>query len=144
MTGEDPIEPLAALVEASLVRRRGERFTLLETMREYALDQLDDAATRRRRRHLVHYLAVAETAWDGILVGGEPEREGMAVQEREADNLRAAFAFAVSTGDDDAVVASCVRAALVRGSCAVDSSKARAAFDEAVTADVEPLCTQRR
>ena len=112
MTGEDPIEPLPALVEAGIVRRRGERFTLLETVREYALDQLDDA-DEVRRRHLAHYLDVAEAAWDGILAGGEPEREGMAVQEREADNLRAAFAFAVSSGDGDDGRPSCVRAALV-------------------------------
>ena len=137
VTGEDPIEALTALVEAGIVRRRGERFTLLETVREYALDQLDDA-DETRRRHLVHYLAVAETAWDGILVGGEPERVGMAVQEREEDNLRAAFAFAVSTGDDDAVVRlACAQrwSWIMRGRFV----EGRAAFAEAVTADVEPL-----
>ena len=111
VTGEDPIEPLTALVEAGIVRRRDDRFTLLETVREYALDHLDDA-DEVRRRHLAHYLAVAETAWDGILAGGAAEVEGMAVQEQEADNLRAAFAFALASGDGEAVGAARVRAAV--------------------------------
>ena len=137
VTREDPIEPLSSLVEAGIVRRRDERFTLLETVREYALDHLGDA-DEVRRRHLAHYLQVAETAWEGILAGGAPELEGMAVQEREADNLRAAFAFAAASGADDAVVriACALRWMwLMRGRFA----EARAAFDQAVAADVEPL-----
>jgi predicted ATPase len=137
VTGEDPIEPLSSLVEAGIVRRRDERFTLLETVREYALDQLEDADDVRAR-HLAHYLAVVEHAWDGILVGGPAELEGMVVQEREADNLRAAFVFAVASGDAEAVVRlpSAQRWTwLMRGRFA----EARAAFDVAATADVAPL-----
>ena len=137
VAGEDPIEPLSALVEAGMVRRRDERFTLLETVREYALDHLDDADVVRAR-HLAHYLEVVEAAWEGIVVGGATELEGMAVQEREADNLRAAFAFAVASGADEAVVriACALRWMwLMRGRFV----EARAAFDEAVAADVEPL-----
>ena len=137
VTGEDPIEPLSALVEAGIVRRRDERFMLLETVREYALDHLDDA-DEARARHLAHYLEVVEAAWEGILVGGAPELEGMAVQEREADNLRAALAFAVASGADEAVVRiACAQRWmwLMRGRFA----EARAAFDEAIAAVVEPL-----
>ena len=137
VTGKDPIEPLSALVEAGIVRRRGDRFTLLETVREYALDHLEDAQDVRRR-HLVHYLQVAETAWDGMLGGGEPEKQGMAMQGREADNLRAAFGFAVSQGDGESVARlACAQrwTWLMRGQFA----EGRAAFAEAVTADVEPL-----
>jgi predicted ATPase len=137
VTGEDPMEPLSTLVEAGIVRRRDDRFTLLETVREYALDHLDDA-DEVRARHLAHYLDVVEAAWEGILTGGAPELEGMTVQEREADNLRAAFVFAASSGADEAVVriACALRWMwLMRGRFA----EARAAFDEAVAAEVEPL-----
>jgi predicted ATPase/DNA-binding SARP family transcriptional activator len=137
VTGSDPIDPLSALVEAGIVRRRDERFTLLETVREYALDQLEDA-DEVRRRHLAHYLAVAESSWEGILAGGAAEKEGMVVQAREADNLRGAFAFAVASGDQDAVVRlACAQrwVWLMRGRFA----EGRAAFEEAIRAEVEPL-----
>jgi predicted ATPase len=137
VTGEDPIEALSTLVEAGIVRRRDERFTLLETVREYAVDHLDDA-DEVRARHLAHYLEVVETAWERIRAGGAPELQGMAVQEREADNLRAAFAFAASSGADEAVVriACALRWMwLMRGRFA----EARASFDVAVAAEVEPL-----
>jgi predicted ATPase/DNA-binding SARP family transcriptional activator len=137
VTGDDPIEELSALVEAGIVRRRDERFSLLETVREYAIDHLEDA-DEVRRRHLTHYLAVVETAWEGIMAGGPPEKDGMEVQLREADNLRAAFAFAAASGEAEVVVrlASAQRWTwLMRGRFA----EARAAFDVAVAADVEPL-----
>ena len=137
VTGEDPIEPLSALVEAGIVRRRDDRFTLLETVREYALDQLDDAG-EARRRHLAHYLQVVEQSWESILAGGVPEKEGIAVQEREADTLRAAFAFAVTSGDGDAAarIACARRWVLIKGG---RFAEGRAEFTEAVAADVEPL-----
>jgi predicted ATPase/DNA-binding SARP family transcriptional activator len=137
--GADTGEPLAALVEASLVRRRGERFTLLQTIREYALarlaerDEVDDL----RRRHAARYLEVAERAWELILPGGASEPEGMAVLEREADNLRAAFAWASASGDGETTVRLAVAQRwfwLVRGRFV----EARAAFDTAAEARVEP------
>jgi predicted ATPase len=137
VTGRDPIDPLSALVEAGIVRRRDDRFTLLETVREYALDHLEDV-DEVRRRHLAHYLEVVETAWDAILAGGEPERAGMIVQVREADNLRAAFGFAASRGDGRTVARlACAQrwTWLMRGQFA----EGRAAFEAAVAADVEPL-----
>jgi predicted ATPase/DNA-binding SARP family transcriptional activator len=137
VTGADPIDALSALVEAGIVRRRDERFMLLETVREYALDQLEDA-DEVRRRHLARYLEVVEKAWDDILAGGVAEREGMAVQAREIDNLRAALAFAVQQGEDRTVARLAVAQRwtwLMRGRFA----EGRAAFDLAITADVEPL-----
>jgi predicted ATPase/DNA-binding SARP family transcriptional activator len=137
VTGGDPIEPLSALVEAGIVRRRDDRFTLLETVREYALDHLD-AADDVRRRHLEHYVAVAEASWEGILTGGAAEREGMATQAREADNLRAAIGHAVSIGDGEAIARLAIAQRwtwLMRGRFA----EGRAAFDAAAAADLEPL-----
>ena len=95
VSGAEVGDPLAALVEASLVRRRGERFMLLETIREYAEALLAERsdAEEVRRRHLARYLEVAEAAWDGILAGGDAENEGLAVQDREAANLARRIRF---------------------------------------------------
>jgi predicted ATPase/DNA-binding SARP family transcriptional activator len=137
VTGSDPIEPLSALVEAGIVRRRDERFMLLETVREYALDQLEDP-DEVRRRHLAHFVGVAEASWDAILAGGTAEREGMGVQALEADNLRAAIAFAMSMGDGDAVARLAIAQRwtwLMRGRFV----EGRAAFDAAAEADLAPL-----
>src|SRR5581483_10842636 len=77
--GLDLFETLASLVDESLVRplRRptGEpRFTLLETIREYAGELLEASVEKGdlRRRHCEHVLAQAEAAaaeWHG---GGDP------------------------------------------------------------------------
>ena len=140
VAGSGAGEQLAALVEASLVRRRGERFTLLETIREYALVRLTERGEVEdaRRRHLARYVEVAETAWEGILAGGEAEFEGMRIQDLEAANLRAAAAFAEETGDGEGLVRLAVAQRwfwIVRGRFA----EARATCDAAVLADVDPL-----
>ena len=75
------------------------RFVMLETIREFGLEQLEasgEAATIRRR-HAAHFLAVAETA--------EPElRSGAAAVsaarlDADLDNLRAALGWCVDDGD---------------------------------------------
>ena len=59
------LDPLSALIEHSLVRRReqdGEpRFFLLETIREFAAEQLEASgeADEARRRHAEYYLEFA-------------------------------------------------------------------------------------
>ena len=75
-----------------------------------------------RQRHLAHYLEVVETAWEGILAGGEAERDGMSVQVRETDNLRAAFGFAASCDEGRPWRGSPARNA-GPGSCAVSSRR---------------------
>jgi predicted ATPase len=55
---------LQGLVEKSLVRRDGERFWMLETVREYALERMQDSgeAEELRQRHYDFFLAVARSA----------------------------------------------------------------------------------
>jgi tetratricopeptide (TPR) repeat protein len=88
-------------VDGNLVRRQNSRFTLLETIREYAQERLGAAneTGEYRRRHAHHYLAVAERAWADILEG--PEEEGFALLDLEQENLYAALAWAVENADAD-------------------------------------------
>jgi predicted ATPase len=63
--GADAVTGLAALVAGNLVRTpAGPRVRLLETIREYGTEQLEDRAEAEatRRRHAAWYLALAEQA----------------------------------------------------------------------------------
>jgi predicted ATPase len=102
----DSFEALASLVDKSLVRQRdgfdGEpRFGLLETIRLYALEKLEDRGELEelRRAHAERYLALVEQA--------EPEltRANQAVWlqrlDEESDNIRAALAWATGAGETE-------------------------------------------
>jgi predicted ATPase/DNA-binding SARP family transcriptional activator len=109
-TGDGSIlEGLAALVDESLVRQReteaGEpRFSMLETVREYALERLsasgEDEATRRR--HLEHFVDLAEEAEPQLADGDQAG--WLARLEDEHDNLRAALAFALDSADSSSAL----------------------------------------
>ncbi|MFI6094106.1 BTAD domain-containing putative transcriptional regulator [Lentzea sp. NPDC051213] len=85
----DTEDLLAALVEKSLVVRAGERYRLLETVREYALEheQTDSA------KHAAYYVALAER--NEPLLRGPRQLEALEVFEAERANLDAAQAWAV-------------------------------------------------
>jgi len=99
---EDLLETVSALIDNSLLRREaraGEvRFTMLQTVREYALERLQGygALDALRGHHAAYFLAMAEDA--------ERDRAGAAQAawaarlEREQDNLRAALGFALVSG----------------------------------------------
>ncbi len=84
------IATVAALVDRSMVRRDGERFGMLETIREFALEQLQASsdADAVRARHSSYFEAIAEQAhaqrW-------HDDKAGLDQLEREHDNLRAAL-----------------------------------------------------
>src|SRR5262249_11412012 len=97
-----PVEDLvSALVEKNLVRREeslareppdGEpRLAILETIREYGLEQLraEGEIETARRGHTVYCLDLAEAAEPRL--GGPAGRTWMARMAREHDNLRAAL-----------------------------------------------------
>jgi predicted ATPase len=58
------LDVLEALVQKSLVRHSGERFWMLETIRGYALERLEERGetARSKRRHAEWFLALAEEA----------------------------------------------------------------------------------
>jgi predicted ATPase/DNA-binding SARP family transcriptional activator len=102
---EPVLAALETLVDESLVRQRetlrGEpRFSMLEIVREYALERLADSGGTEelRRRHLAHFVALAEEA-EPELSKGDDQILWFARLEDEHDNLRAALAFALETGD---------------------------------------------
>jgi predicted ATPase/class 3 adenylate cyclase len=87
---EADLDTLQSLVDKSLVRiREGDRFWMLETIREYASERLEHSseADELRHRHAEHFLALAEEAWPNLR--GSP-KEWLDRLEREHDNLRAA------------------------------------------------------
>jgi tetratricopeptide (TPR) repeat protein len=102
----DVLTLLGALVDNSLVRQvdRGGHtyFTLLATVREYALEQLERAGTLGdyRARHARYYTEFADRAESGLADGQQAET--VALLRNENDNLRAAVRYLLEIRDWDA------------------------------------------
>lgn len=104
----DLMDHLASLVEKSLVtmneREDGARYSMLETLRDYAHGKLaeagDEAATAAR--HCAHYFVVAKQVRDGLK--GPQQAQWVACAETELDNFRAAMA-AARAGSADVFIA---------------------------------------
>jgi predicted ATPase/DNA-binding SARP family transcriptional activator len=85
------LNTLQSLVDKSLLRHTGERFSMLETIREYAAEQLEATgdADDLRQCHADYFLSLAEDAW--------ADRPGTATGEwlnrldRDNANFRAAL-----------------------------------------------------
>jgi predicted ATPase/DNA-binding transcriptional LysR family regulator len=85
---------LQALVDQSLVRRDGERYSMLETVREYAVERLgnEDDAQGVRRRHAEHFRDLAREARG--FARGPAQQEWFDRLEVEQPNIRAALGWA--------------------------------------------------
>jgi predicted ATPase/class 3 adenylate cyclase len=88
------LDVLESLVDKSLLRHGGERFSMLETIREYAVGQLTE--TSLAHRHAEYYLALAEHAAPHLL--GSDQKAWSDQLEVEHDNLRAALDHFAETG----------------------------------------------
>jgi predicted ATPase/DNA-binding SARP family transcriptional activator len=102
--GKALLPQLAALVDNNLLRRTAAdppRFAMLETIREYATEQLEakGEADEYARKHAEHFLAVAEAANEIIGAGGAGYEHGFDTLETDHDNLRAALTWASSAGE---------------------------------------------
>ena len=91
------LDTLEGLVEHSLVRHRDDRYAMLETVREYALDQLERSASSRRS-------AVRHADWALLLLEHADPRDGKefrpasihALGATELDNLRQAIPLLIA------------------------------------------------
>jgi predicted ATPase len=96
------LDVLAALIDGSLVQRAADgRFTLLATIREYALERLAERReeSEASRRHAQYFLQCAERAAPILVSGGD---ELAAVLDELAgahDDFRAALGWASEAGE---------------------------------------------
>jgi predicted ATPase/class 3 adenylate cyclase len=98
------LDTLQSLVDKSLVRiRDGDRFWMLETIREYAVEQLEGSgeAEDQRRRHSEHFLALAE---ESEPLARKVDPATLDRLEQEADNLRAALDWFETSGETQLVM----------------------------------------
>jgi predicted ATPase len=93
---EASLDTLESLVDKSLLRYTNERYWMLEAIREFAGDRLEESgeAVDLRNRHARRYLELAEAAGLTLEPRGEQQYE---VVGREAYNLRAALAWWLET-----------------------------------------------
>lgn len=98
------LDVLDSLVGKSLLRQTemagAPRLAMLETIREFGLEQLKQEAELQPARH-VHaswYTSFAEEAEPHLL--GAEQKAWLQQLELEKDNLRAAFRWAIETGDE--------------------------------------------
>ena len=94
------LDTLQSMVDKSLLRHNEERYWMLETIREYAAEQLEASleGEQLRRRHGEHFLALAE---DADPHAREYSREWLDRLEQEHDNLRAAIDWFTATGETE-------------------------------------------
>ena len=95
---EADIDILQSLVDKSLVRFSDERYSMLETIRDFASERLETwgEAQELRRRHAEHFLALTEEAEPHLPAY---QREWVDRLEIEHDNLRASFDRLESSGE---------------------------------------------
>jgi predicted ATPase/class 3 adenylate cyclase len=96
------LDVLQSLVDKSLLRQTEDgRFFMLETIKEFALEQLGEGSDAHalRRRHARHYLALAKRAEPELR--GPDQRGWFERLELDHDNLRAALSWSWEAGDTE-------------------------------------------
>jgi predicted ATPase len=88
------LDTLQSLVEKNLVRHAAERFWMLETIREFAVERLEERveADELRRRHAEFLVSLGEAS--GLAYESEAEERYDLIRPEEA-NFRAALAWAL-------------------------------------------------
>ena len=85
------LDTVAALIDKSLLRREGDRYLMLETIGEYALERLEESGEldEFRQRHADYYLEQARSV--ELLIRSPQAAGAIDRLEPEHDNLRAAL-----------------------------------------------------
>jgi predicted ATPase/class 3 adenylate cyclase len=110
---DDVLDLLSSLVDKSLVMvdETGQRYRLLETIRQFARERLRAAGDEPaiRDRHFSYYLALVEQA-EPALKGGPRQKHAFDMLEADHDNLRSALAWALEIPErTEAAVRMCSR-----------------------------------
>jgi predicted ATPase/DNA-binding SARP family transcriptional activator len=101
VAGAEP-SALESIVAKSLLRHTDDRFWMLETIREYALERLEASGERMRERHAAFFLKLAEAAAPHLKTSCQDEWfERLAA---EYANLRAALLWLAESGDGTSLV----------------------------------------
>jgi len=100
---------LESLLDKSLIRQAvglndDPRFTMLETIREYAAEKLAQSNEGKalRRGHSEYFAALADQAWEGFKVGRE--HEWLLQVSPEFDNIRAMLAWLLEHQNAEVIV----------------------------------------
>jgi predicted ATPase/DNA-binding SARP family transcriptional activator len=94
---EADVDTIHSLVEKSLLRHTSGRYSMLESVREYAMERLDESHEREKLHlRLAEYLVTFVERSD--LTAAERTRLVPVLRE-ELDNLRAAVAFLIQVGE---------------------------------------------
>jgi predicted ATPase/class 3 adenylate cyclase len=90
------LDTLQSLVDKSLLRHSGERFWMLETIREFARERLSQSGDEPelRRRHARFFLRLVEEADRQEEEGNVPQSHALALIAAEHGNVRAALEWA--------------------------------------------------
>ena len=108
LAGVDVLDGLMALTDQSLVRAEdidGEtRFRMLDTIREFAAEQLVARGEKGEieRRHTATFVALGEALTPRL--SGDDQRRWLGRLERDHDNIRAVLDRAVAAGDADTAI----------------------------------------
>ena len=95
------LDSLQTLLDKSLVRRTGDRFWMLETIRDFALERLERSAEAGaiHAAHAQYYVTVVEDL-EPQLRGSDRQAAAFERLETELDNLRAALRFGLDSDHD--------------------------------------------
>ena len=101
----DVIDALIGLVDKSVVLREGERYRMLDTVREFGAEQLASSGELAccRARHIARYLAMAR--YFGVHFTDDDQLDRYYELRSVHHNLRAALEYALELDDDPASAA---------------------------------------
>jgi predicted ATPase/DNA-binding CsgD family transcriptional regulator len=101
------LDGLGSLVDESLVHVEGARFSMLETIGEYASELLDATVEGDdiRRAHATYFLSLTRQAASGLAASGQAAWR--TTLEADHNNLRAALRFSLDTGSSSTALELC-------------------------------------